>query len=61
MRGPLRKVGDCFYVDEAENTYFSVDDFIRVNKLLDCQALRLAVVEEVMELWPEILILEHWH
>ncbi len=61
MCGSLRKVGDCIYLDEAENTYFSVDDFIRVNKLLDCRALRLAVVEEVLELWPGILILEHWH
>ena len=61
MRGSLRKVSDCIYVDEAGKTYFSVEDFIRINKLLDCQALRLAVVEEVLEIWPEILILEHWH
>ncbi len=61
MRGSLRKVSDCIYVDEAGKTYFSVEDFIRINKLLDCQALRLAVVAEVLEMLPEILILEHWH
>jgi hypothetical protein len=61
MRGSLRKVSDCIYVDEAGKTYFSVEDFIRMNKLLDCRELRLAIVEEVLEMWPEILILEHWH
>lgn len=61
MDWPLEKVGDCFYVDDAGNTYFSVVDFIRENQLPDSRELRLAVIEELKEIYPGILIVEEWN
>jgi hypothetical protein len=61
MACPLEKVGTCFYVDEAGNTYFCVEDFVRENQLPDSPELRLAVIEELREILPGILILADWN
>lgn len=58
MDSPFEKVGDCFYVDNAGNMYFSVDDFLRSNDLPDSPMVRLAVIEIAQEEFPEMLILE---
>jgi hypothetical protein len=61
MDSPLEKVGDCFYVDDAGNMYFSVDDFLRSNDLPDSPVVRQAVIEIAEEEFPEMLILEEWN
>jgi hypothetical protein len=58
MHESFKKAGDCFYIDNAGNPYFSVEDFLRNNQLPDSPVLRLAVIELAQEIIPSIRILE---
>ena len=51
------KSGDCFRL-VGDTVFFSVADFIRINKLRDDLQLRRAVIEEVREIFPEARIVE---
>jgi hypothetical protein len=53
----LTKVDDCFYLDESGRIYFCVSDFLKANDLPNHWSLRLIVVDEVLEIFPEVLIL----
>ncbi|GEM_PF-6894065 len=55
------KLGDgssrCFR-QEGDTTFFSVAEFIRINKLRDDPQLRRAIIEEVRDIFPEARIVE---
>ncbi len=53
----LTKVDDCFYVDDSGNIYFCVTEFLKANKLPDDWSFRLIVIEELLGIFPEVLIL----
>jgi hypothetical protein len=61
MRESFEKVGDFFYVDNAGNMYFCLEDFVRQHRLPDSPALRIALIEIAEETFPGIRILEEWN
>lgn len=61
MRESFEKVGDFFYVDDAGNMYFCLEDFVRQHRLPDSPALRIALIEIAEETFPGIQILEEWN
>lgn len=54
------KSGNSFR-QEGDATFFSVADFLRVNGLPDDPQLRSVVVEEVLDMFPNVLIVEEWN
>jgi hypothetical protein len=54
----LKKVDDCFYLDESGRIYFSVSNFLHENDLPNNPVLRAAVIEELLDLLPEVQILD---
>lgn len=54
----LLKVDNCFCLNDKGDTVFSVAAFIRLNGLPDDPRLRIAVIEEVRGIFPNIQILE---
>jgi hypothetical protein len=61
MRESFEKVGDCFYIDDAGNMYFCVEDFVHHNELPDTPLVRQAIIEIAQEAFPDIRILEKWN
>jgi len=55
---PLRQVDDCFYLDEAGQIYFSVANFLSVNALPNHPLLKLVVIEELLNIFPEVQIID---
>jgi hypothetical protein len=53
----IDKLGSCFRL-EGDTTLFSVGDFIRVSKLRDGPQLRKVVIEELLEMFPDVRIVE---
>ena len=49
--------GGCFRL-VGDTVFFSVTDFIRINKLQDHPELRRAVIDEVRDIFPEARIVE---
>ena len=58
MDSPLTRVTSCMYVDEADNKYFCVEEFLRNNQLPDTPLMRKVVADEFKQMFPGILILE---
>jgi hypothetical protein len=54
----LKKVDDCFYLDDIGQIYFSVSNLLQVNGLPDHPVLRAVVIEELSDMFPEVQILE---
>jgi hypothetical protein len=54
----LKKVDDCFYLDESGQIYFSVSNFLRVNDLPNHPLLKIVVIEELLDVFPEAEILD---
>lgn len=54
----LKKVDDCFYLDESGQIYFSVSNFLHVNDLPNNPLLRIVVIEELLDIFPEVQILD---
>jgi hypothetical protein len=54
----LTKVSDCFYSDDSGNIYFCVSEFLRVNQLPDDPSLRIVVVEELSDMFPEVRVID---
>jgi hypothetical protein len=54
----LKKVDDCFYLDESGQIYFSVSNFLRVNDLPNHPLLKIVVIEELLDIFPEAEILD---
>jgi hypothetical protein len=52
------KIDECFRCDEYGTIYFCVGAFLRLNKLPDDPRLKLVVIEELLEIFPEVQILE---
>jgi hypothetical protein len=52
------KVDECFCCDEYGTIYFCVGAFLRLNKLPDDPRLRLVVIEELLDVFPEVQILD---
>jgi hypothetical protein len=53
----INDLGNCFWL-EGEATFFSVAEFIRVSNLKDCPQVRQAVVEELLDIFPDVRIVE---
>ena len=49
---------DCFYLDESGQIYFSVSNFLRVNDLPNHPLLKIVVIEELLDVFPEAEILD---
>jgi hypothetical protein len=58
MTTRLKKVDDCFYLDESGQIYFSVSNFLHVNDLPNHPAFRIVVIEELLDVLPEVRILD---
>jgi hypothetical protein len=54
----LKKLDDCFYLDESGQIYFSVSNFLRVNDLPNHPLLKIVVIEELLDVFPEAEILD---
>jgi hypothetical protein len=54
----LLKLDNCFCLDDKGSTIFSVVAFIRLNGLSDDPRLRIVIIEEIREIFPNIRILE---
>jgi hypothetical protein len=54
----LTKVDDCFYLDGSGNVCFSVSAFLRANELPDEPRLKLVVIEELLNMFPNIRVLD---
>jgi hypothetical protein len=52
------KVDECFCCDEYGTIYFCVGAFLRLNKLPDDPRLKLVVIEELLDVFPEVQILD---
>lgn len=59
-RSAFRKITEYFYVDQADNVYFSLKEFFERSALPDNPQLREVVIEDIQSLIPGILILEQW-
>src|SRR6185437_15244823 len=60
QKRPMVKIdslGSCFRL-EGDTVFFSVAEFVRVNKLRDDPQLRKAVVEELRDLFPNVRVVE---
>ena len=53
----IDSLGSCFRL-EGGTVFFSVAEFMRVNKLSDDPQLRKAVVEELREIFPNVRVVE---
>jgi hypothetical protein len=53
----IDSLGTCFRL-EGDTVFFSVAEFMRVNKLSDDPQLRKAVVEELREIFPNVRVVE---
>jgi hypothetical protein len=53
----IDSLGTCFRL-EGDTVFFSVAEFMRVNKLRDDPQLRKAVVEELREMFPNLRVVE---
>jgi hypothetical protein len=58
MDRQLTQITECMYVDDHDNVYFCVGDFIRHHRLPDDAGFRRVVSAGMKEIYPEILILE---
>jgi len=55
---PAMKVDDCFYSDDSGNVYFCVSDFLRVNQFPDDPRLKAVVIEELLDMFPGVQIVD---
>jgi hypothetical protein len=53
----IDSLGSCFRLED-DRVFFSVAEFVRVNKLRDDPQLRKAVVEELREMFPNLRVVE---
>jgi hypothetical protein len=51
------KLGDSFRLD-GDTAVFSVGAFLRINNLPDDAQLRMVVIAEVREIFPDVRVLE---
>lgn len=54
----LEQADSCFHFDGSGKPVFSVSEFIRLNGLPDDPRLRKVIIEELLEVLPDVRILE---
>jgi hypothetical protein len=54
----IRELDDCFYSDGLGNVYFCVSNFLRANDLPNDPDLRIAVIEELLDMFPDVRVLD---
>jgi hypothetical protein len=51
------RVDDCFCLDDSGNIWFCISNFLHANELPDDPRLILVVIEELLDIFPEVQLL----